>query len=358
MNNVVYLLGAGFSAPLGLPVMSNFLSVSRDLYFQDPARFSHFEGVFKTISEMAVAKNIYHANLWNIEEILSILEMRESLGDVSPKREFVRYIGDVVQAQMPSEPIPHNPDTMQCFDFLFDDWKWDHYGKFFASLLRLTFMRRDFSAQGGAKCVRFGRRHESSWRYGLVSLNYDEVCERVVRAFEFHYNSGSNAAAFHLGTDFSDLPKAFQSALPLAKLHGTVGETIVPPTWNKNLHPDLVAVWKGAHQLLGKANHLRILGYSLPDSDAYIRYLFKSAAIDSQHLKTIDIICLDPDGSVKRRYENFIDFPRMRFANKDLDAYLGFLMPNKVEVQHNSGEYRYDTLEGHHENFMNEHSRK
>jgi hypothetical protein len=32
VDRVVYLLGAGFSAPLGLPVMSNFLMKSKDLF--------------------------------------------------------------------------------------------------------------------------------------------------------------------------------------------------------------------------------------------------------------------------------------------------------------------------------------
>jgi hypothetical protein len=50
MNNVVYLLGAGFSAPLGLPVMSNFLDRSKDMYFADNATYAHFLPVFETIN--------------------------------------------------------------------------------------------------------------------------------------------------------------------------------------------------------------------------------------------------------------------------------------------------------------------
>jgi hypothetical protein len=355
MNNVVYLLGAGFSAPLGLPVMSNFLSVSKDLHFENPTQFSHFEKVFKLIGEMAVAKNLYQANLWNIEEILSILEMRESLGETNPKKEFLRYISDVVSACTPSKPLPHDLHTMQAFDFLFDDYQWNSYGIFFASLLRLTFKLKDRTAMGGSTHDRFAIRHNSNMQYSLVSLNYDEVCERVVDAFRLHYMDKQNAAAFTLVTDFSDTNAVSQCALPLAKLHGTVGSTIIPPTWNKNLHPDLLNVWKAAHQLLGRANHLRILGYSLPESDAYLRYLLKSAAIDSQHLKSIDVICLDPDDSVKKRYQEFITFPRLRFANKDMESYLGF-SPNKIDVRTSSGEYQYDTLEDHHDAFMSDYN--
>ena len=80
MERVVYLLGAGFSAPLGLPVMSNFLMKSKDMYSEDPDRYSHFKKVFDRIREMSVCKNYYKADLFNIEEVLSILEISGSSG--------------------------------------------------------------------------------------------------------------------------------------------------------------------------------------------------------------------------------------------------------------------------------------
>lgn len=79
MERVVYLLGAGFSAPLGIPVMSNFLIKSRDLYRLDQTRYAHFKEVFDTISELSVIETFYSADLLNIEEILSVLEIREYL---------------------------------------------------------------------------------------------------------------------------------------------------------------------------------------------------------------------------------------------------------------------------------------
>ena len=41
MERVVYLLGAGFSAPLGLPVMSNFLEKSKYMYFEESENEEH-----------------------------------------------------------------------------------------------------------------------------------------------------------------------------------------------------------------------------------------------------------------------------------------------------------------------------
>ena len=89
-ENVVYLLGAGFFYPLGLPVMGNFLEKSKDMYFEDKGGYQHFEEVFEKIREMHVSKTYYDTDLTNIEEILSILEMEQHLGDKSSKQSFCR----------------------------------------------------------------------------------------------------------------------------------------------------------------------------------------------------------------------------------------------------------------------------
>ena len=82
-SKVVYILGAGFSAPLGLPVISNFLSRSKDLHADNPERFGHFDTVFQEIRRMAPAKNYLQIDLSNIEQILSILQMEDYASDTS-----------------------------------------------------------------------------------------------------------------------------------------------------------------------------------------------------------------------------------------------------------------------------------
>ena len=113
MEKVVYLLGAGFSAPLGIPVMSNFVTRSKDLYFTNPERFAHFTHVFDMINELSVIKNYYSSDLFNIEEILSILEMRDYLEGEELKANFIKYLKDVVEHYTPKlqpyqRKLPHN----------------------------------------------------------------------------------------------------------------------------------------------------------------------------------------------------------------------------------------------------------
>ena len=141
-----------------------------------------------------------------------------------------------------------------------------------------------------------------------------------------------------------------------AKLHGSIDtNSIIPPTWNKGVNKqEILSAWQLAYNSLIDANHLRIIGYSLPTTDTYIKYLLKSAVMKAQHLKSIDIICLDSDGSVKERYENFITFKYYRFANRNVIDYLqtNYKKYEKMGIKDPVTELPLDRLEDAHEEFF------
>jgi hypothetical protein len=308
MEKVVYLLGAGFSAPLGIPVMSNFLTRSKDLYFTDPERFAHFSEVFETINELSVIKNYYFSDLFNIEEILSILEMRDYLEGQELKANFTKYLVDVVKHYTPEilrygSKLPGNWE-----DVLFGRGRgslWAQYGHFVGAVCNLTFAEAQTGFTGEYAQINCRVEPDPKFQYSIVTLNYDCVPESVLSFVETNYNC------------------ATPEVLRIAKLHGSVdsGE-IVPPTWNKGANRRIVAAWKRAYEYIVEANHLRIIGYSLPTADAYVKYLLKSAVTKSPHLKAIDVVCLDNNGSVKRRYDAFVPFTYYQFCSQNVSEYL------------------------------------
>ena len=313
---VVYLLGAGFSAPLGLPVMSNFLEKSKDLFFLEGKlskdQREYFKNVFQAIHDMSVVKNYYTTDLFNIEEILSILTMQQSLGGGGLSEAFLRYITDVIRYYTPPIPPLFSSDADEWHKGLFSTTEgparfYRFYGFFVGSLLQLSVPR----PQGEVN-----RYHKRTVDYGVVTLNYDLVLERFARSFQ-ETNPDSHFS-------FRRATEEFQDDVPLAKLHGSVDtEVIVPPTWNKDVNQKLLPDWTTAFDRLSKANHLRIIGYSLPTSDAYIRYLLRAAAIESEHLKKIDVLCWDDRrNSVRARYQEFVDPARLRFVSGDVTDYL------------------------------------
>ncbi|HEX2982138.1 MAG TPA: hypothetical protein VHO28_01205, partial [Ignavibacteriales bacterium] len=68
MERITYLLGAGFSAPLGLPVMSNFIEKSKNLYYCDREKYKHFQNILNSIWELNTIEKYYDTDLTNIEE--------------------------------------------------------------------------------------------------------------------------------------------------------------------------------------------------------------------------------------------------------------------------------------------------
>lgn len=173
-EKVVYILGAGFSAPLGIPVMNNFLERSKDMFADNPESYSYFEEVFSTIKELSFVKSYYSSDLFNIEEILSILEMQANLSDSEIEIPFKKYIVDVVKHNTPD--ILNIPQSS-------GDWLGSifggstpvrDYGIFVSCLLYLEFY-----------IYNSGTRHDTLVKsdirttYSVVTLNYDLVIENL-----------------------------------------------------------------------------------------------------------------------------------------------------------------------------------
>jgi SIR2-like protein len=349
-EKIVYFLGAGFSAPLNLPVMSTFLIRSKDLYFSDPEKYQTFESVFKMIDLMGKAKNYYSVDLFNIEEILSLLEMEDYVGSSAHKQAYLSYLRDVVLDLTPTFlPAEGNPSNSHLFS---PDQLIDSYAVFVATLFGIDWIWSDDDI---VKSYRIERRQDTP-AYGVISLNYDLVLEESFDLIE--------RRARATGRKYLQFARSLEEAveegglLPFAKLHGSVDPlTIVPPTWNKVASEDVRESWRLAYRLLADATQIRFLGYSLPASDTYVRYLLESAVLESRHLKRIDVICLDDSqGTIEKRFRSLITFYRFRFCSGDIEEYLGRNRGNVkggiARQQDRSTKMSFDKLERLHEHFM------
>ena len=109
-ENVVYILGAGFSAEFGLPVMSNFLEKSKGMYaIKDSRDFNRdkidfFGDVYKEIDKLRRCKDFYASDMTNIEEILSLFEMGKMLGaEAKQQIDFQKFVATVVNFYTPTK---------------------------------------------------------------------------------------------------------------------------------------------------------------------------------------------------------------------------------------------------------------
>lgn len=316
MNKVVYILGAGFSAPLGLPVMSNFLEKAKDMHEEDPVKYKEFKYIFDKIGDIAYCKTYYHSDLENIEEILSILDMKSSTGARAERQKFIEFISAVIDYHTPklnSAILDYNPRNWH-YDIFQTHNYWGLYLRFFSGLLGAHYNNISYNSTGNIDrkniVVKFNRCDSA---YSIISFNYDLIIEQSLSHLNAHFFC-SNKTFF--GTKSS-------SDIKFAKLHGCISDkSIVPPISIKIIPEQIRKNWILAYSEIAKANEIRILGYSLPSSDNYIKYLLKSAISSSSNLKKIDVICLDSNAEVKNRYDEFIAFKKYRFKNDDVSSYL------------------------------------
>jgi len=306
MKKVVYFIGAGFSVPAGLPVISNFLFKARDQYFSEPQKYSYFKAVFEYIDSLSKAKNFINIDLFNVEEIFSIADTHELLGK-GLKKDLQQFIKDVILFYSP-EFLPHDGGfhtSRNSFEILLgSDQITRQYVSFVASILNLIFVGK---REENKEVYQYGdivaeREQCVDSEYKIVTLNYDNIIENSIAFINKHFESSF--------------------AIPLAKLHGSVDGSIVPPTWNKSINSGINDAWRKSAHWLSEANEIRILGYSFPQTDIYIKHLLSTALVESSNLQKIDVICLDHDGSVGKRYRKMFSFPRFDFFNLDLTKYI------------------------------------
>lgn len=355
-EKVVYVLGAGFSAPLGIPVMNNFLERSKDMFAENPESYSYFEDVFSTIKALSSIKSYYSSDLFNIEEILSILEMQNNLSDSELETPFKKYIADVVNHYTPNIlDIPQSSGDWLGSIFGGSSQIRD-YGIFVSCLLNLEFHIYDRRTTHDVVLKRDVRT-----TYSVVTLNYDLIIENLCELINRRANKDPIKKHF-LGFLNEDREN---SILEYAKLHGSINSgNIIPPTWNKGIQSDEIkSIWSLAYKVISKANYIRIIGYSLPVTDSYVKYLLKSAVINSKNLKKIDVICLDDGNSVFERYKKFIDFKNFRFKSSDVRDYLKMVLESSTNLLHhpytkledqNIKRATLNRLEDVHERFMNQ----
>ena len=354
MVNVVYILGAGFSAPLGLPVMRDFWQKGKDMLRSDPVKFGYFREIFKLMSDTSKAQTYFEYPTQDIEEALSILEMRKFLGGEGDFETFKHFITDVITYHTPLIPQGVEPSgewDRTIFGKNSVDERNQWFGYFVASLFSLGVQLSEYSDQYNQTRgeLAFAREQNPELNYSVVTLNYDMVLENFCEFINKYLPSGFSKIGFSKN-DEATRAQAFPS---LAKIHGSVKDgAIIPPTYSKGLYqPDLPSSWKLAYALLLRANHIRIIGYSLPSTDAYIRYILKASISEADDLDRIDIICKDSGGKARERYREFIKFKNVRFAPKPVEDYLG-MNYNRRGLDANRKLLSFNALERAHEDFF------
>lgn len=82
---------------------------------------------------------------------------------------------------------------------------------------------------------------------------------------------------------------------------------IVPPSWNKaDYHNALSDVWAAAAKHLSEAEHIFVMGYSLPETDSFFRHLYALGSVGTTPLRRIAVFNPDASGATNARFQGLL----------------------------------------------------
>jgi hypothetical protein len=323
----VFILGAGFSRDAGAPLIHDFLDRARE-FFDDPdsdldaKERDQFDRVFKFKREVAKAREKFQIDLDNIEQLFGLVEMSQRLGsEPSETRDATVYlIAKTLELALRKKQRPQVRSSLV-----------PAYAAHADSFTKLV--GRDPS--GGDVFVTDIYTH-----FALVlSGKYDDpkrTASRSNTVITFNYDLLVDDALIRIGARpgyeladaIFDEPNQSKTIVPLLKLHGStnwaicecnqihvLGEKatgnpemfrsmrcrkcqkpgprllLVPPSWDKSEYSRIMQpVWKKAVDALKTATRICVIGYSMPEADAFFKFLLALGLAENDGLYKLIVV--------------------------------------------------------------------
>lgn len=336
----VFIFGAGASYDAGAPLMADFLDRAHDLYWRGNERVvqaaTAFQNVFKAQSDLQSLFSKAYLNINNLESLFSavdIAQVIQKFGSRTPEEipdlrtDLVTVIYKTLEQTVRFPMVQGRVESPR------------PYGRFVSTM-------RDLMEEAPF-------RGNSS--FSFITFNYDVALDYALTKTGMRFNYELPDSVTY---DLSNNPVGRPSSvgLSLMKLHGSMnwlespdgervhlltfdkvargqgfhdesGETpiltatniidkpaseyygwrplIVPPTWNKTgQHPYLASIWRAAARALECADNIIIIGYSLPETDLFFRFLFALGVDSATRVRRFWVF--DPNPAVGDRFRDLV----------------------------------------------------
>jgi hypothetical protein len=328
MRKTVFILGAGASFQAGAPLMSNFLDVADELLRQKAqiiADSSHsFENVFAAISELQTVYAKSYLDLDNIESLFGAVEMGNMLGKFgtrSPDKVTELRSSLVTLIYKTLEATMRYPVSNYTIGFP------QPYGQFLESVVKDG--RNHYRQPLPVAFITFNYDLALDWTLLQLNVRYSYYLNQPVHSegvplLKLHGSLNwceckkcNTIAPFDLSKIKRDrVAEERYTLLPISQYfqHNshcdsklTPPPVLIPPSWNKtDYHGQLAAVWRRAAIELQSAENIFVIGFSLPETDSFFRYLYALGSDGPTRIKKFWVFDPDSSGSVKARYEKLI----------------------------------------------------
>jgi len=342
-DNNVYILGAGFSAEAGLPLISSFLARMRDAadWLENNDRSDErtaIERVLRFRHESAAAGYRINIDLDNIEHLFSLADAGPSIAStediclaIAATIDFAGQsklpIGRLRVSQTMGWPCtqlwrrtavrcsPASPDD-------FEDVESSRYDYYVAILSGLVSNTTD----AGKNVV--------------ITLNYDLVVEEALRRFNVPITYALTGPGVEIESD-AEISAVGTGGFQILKLHGSVNwaqkesgailvcrdyqslrsrrltPLLIPPTWRKSAGEAIQAVWDAAVRAISTATRIILIGFSIPSTDQHFKYLLSVGLKDNSSLRLVRIV--DPRArELRGQYETVFREDQFKYGIVDV----------------------------------------
>jgi len=322
----VYILGAGFSAEAGLPLMSSFMHRMRDAYdwLTQNGRRPEADAISRVLEfrlKAASAALRVQFEPDNIEDLFSLAaasgadakalesDMRVA---IAATLAFARTGAITLQVQIArpgQKPAP----------------AWTSINSEFSTQNNQILVANPHSFYVAALCGPVATRGPSS-KNTFISFNYDTVLEEALTTvgIPFDYCLPREVRVDEAVRQSLQEVDSEAELVRVLKLHGSVnwGTTLspgpmtrfssyddlrraqtimpdllpalLPPTWRKVFEGPMSSVWDAAVEALRSATRIIVIGFSIPPGDIHFKYLLAAGLRQSISLR--DVVFVDPAG--------------------------------------------------------------
>lgn len=348
----VFIFGAGASKQAGAPLMSNFMDVAERLYRTGVVGAADdreaFADVFKAVSDMRAIHQKAYLNLDNFETLFGAIEMANLTGKLASRTpESIKKLRDslvtlIVKTLEYSIPFPRSSRKIvppPPYDYFAtslvevrEKFRGNHPGMAFLTFnydLALDYMLHYMGRWGHYDYCLSGQPDLNKIPllklHGSINWSACEECGEIVpfnfseldfRFLMYDFEDGPSYHYFDLGTN---IHRKQHHGKPLKST-----PVLVPPTWNKTgYHENLAPIWGRAARELAEAENIYVIGYSLPETDSFFRYLYALGSESETRIKRFWVFNPDNDGTVERRFREMVGRGienRFRFIKEPFDA--------------------------------------
>jgi len=329
MATNVFILGAGASREAGAPLMFDFLDTARDLLRSQRVTdsTSAFDTVFRGIAALQRVHSKSQLDANNIEAVFTAFEMAQII------RAFPEHTPDEILRLVPAMRVLITRTLEECirFGIATDIRRAPAPYENLAELL--VFLKQQAFPEQDSCVITFN--YDLAIDFALaardIAINYALADQLFVGAYPLLKLHGSlnwftcdscaivawNLASFAKNRLTNQEIQAKWAPIKLSALtstfHNDPGHhiasepVIVPPTWSKAEHHRLLAtVWRRAAQELREAENIYVIGFSLPPTDEFFKYLYSLGTVGDTILRRFWVFDPEPSRSVEQRFRTLL----------------------------------------------------